>query len=79
MPSKKLSPFSVSVQLYFVRSVSFFSTSTCFVLFLTFLFKCFCLLSKSFFSTKSSISDLVAKFSYFNLAGKLSAVDLSNS
>ena len=45
----------------------------------TFLFKFFSLSSKSIFFTKSAISQLVAKFACFNIAVKVSAVNLLNS
>ena len=71
--------FLIFVQLYLLDQLVF-PASLCFALFeVTFLFKCFNLSSKSVFSTKSLILSLVAKFAYFNLATKFSAVVLLNS
>ena len=57
LPNKKSYPFLGICSTSFVRSVSFFSVSTCFSIFeLIFLFKFLSLSSNSVFSTKSSIS-----------------------
>ena len=63
----------------FVRSVSFFSASGCFMLFeVTFSFNSFNLSSKFVFSTELSISALVAKFAWFNLVAKSFSFNLLN-
>ena len=62
------------------RSSRFFSTCKYFALFeVILLFMFIRYLSKYVFSAKSEISSLVANFACFNLASKLSAVDLLNS
>ena len=77
--NKKLYPFSDIWAILFVKSVIYFSASTGFVLFeTTFLLKFFNLSPLSVFSTKLSMSVLVAKPAYFNLAAKFSAVNVLN-
>ena len=78
LPSNISCPFSGVFATLFVRSVSFFSVSACFVLFeITFLFiNFFSVLSNSVFSQKFAISALVAKFAFSNLAVNISTVKL---
>ena len=72
--------FSDICATLFVRSVSFFTASICFVLLeVTFLFNSFSLSSESVFSTKSFIPALVANFTCANLTAKFSRVNLLNS
>ena len=63
----------------FVRLVSLSSVSICFVLFeVNYLLKVFSLSSKYLFSTKPSISALLAQFVCFNLTATFSADNLLN-
>ena len=79
-PNEKSYPLSDICVTLFVRLISFFSASTCFVLFeVTFLCNFFSLSSKSVYILKSSISALVSKFfACFNLAETFLAVNLVN-
>ena len=79
LSSKKSYSFSGIYINLFLRSVSFFEASMCFVLFeVTFMFKFFSLSSKFVFSRKSEISGLATNFASLNLAAKLSGVKLLN-
>ena len=80
LPHKKSYPFSDICATLFVKSVIFFSISTCFVLFeVTFLLKCFSLSWKFVFISKSAIPLLLAKFASAKLAAKFSDVILLNA
>ena len=72
---QKIIPFSDTCATLFLRSISLFSVSTCFILFEVTCLYFFSLSSKSLFSTKSSIPSLVANFVSSNLAGEFSAVN----
>ena len=80
LPRKKLSYFPDNSSNFSDSLFNSFSASICFALFeLIILLKLNSLLSKSILFTKLAISVLLAKFPCFNLASKLSIVNLLNS
>ena len=77
LPNKKPYPFSDICATLFVKSVIFYSASTCFIWSKFLIF--FRLSLKSVFFMKSTTSALVANFAFADLAAKFSAVKVLHS